>query len=154
VHLCRRCAIPGVLLALAYLAALRLHIDREGAWYDVFKVAPAFAAGLVVFGALYSPMMQRLLRARPAMFLGRISFASYLLHLSVIYGVGGWIFKWGLDASGNFGESFVVSYVVSLVALLLVASMFTKYVDAPAIALSRRLSDALMSRQASVRTAA
>jgi peptidoglycan/LPS O-acetylase OafA/YrhL len=143
---CRAWALPSFAVGVLYMIGWEPFLNHGWRGYDVFRLAPAIAAGLVVFGVLHSPVIQWALRFRAVLFLGKISFACYLLHLSVIYGIGGWFFKWAFDASGSLEVSFLVSYAVTLIALVLLATAFTKYVDAPAVELSRRVADLTMAR--------
>ena len=133
----RAWALLSLALGLGYMMLWFPLLDHGWRIYELFQVGPAIAAGFVVFGAVYATRVHSWLSLRPIVFFGRISFASYLLHLSVIYGVGGWIFKWTYDATGSHATAFVAGYAVSLMALLGAATAFTRYVDEPAIALSR-----------------
>jgi peptidoglycan/LPS O-acetylase OafA/YrhL len=139
----RAWALPSLALGVGYMLFWGPFLDHGWRIYELFHVGPAIAAGLVVFGAVHATRIQAWLQLRPIVFFGRISFASYLLHLSVIYGVGGWIFKWCYDVSGSYATGFVAGYVVSLIALLGAATAFTRYVDQPAMALSRWVANTL-----------
>lgn len=144
----RAWALPSLGLGLGYMMLWFPFLDHGWLIFDLFHVGPAVAAGLVVFGAVYATRVHAWLRLRPIVFFGRISFASYLLHLSVIYGVGGWIFKWTYDATGSHAAAFVAGYAVSLMALLGAATAFTRYVDEPAIALSHWVANTVAGENA------
>lgn len=137
------CALPCAAIGVGFM--MTWYPLQDHGWQNAafVRVTPAAAAGLLLFGVLYSPWLQAPLRLRVFAFFGRISFASYLLHLPVIYGIGGWIFKWAYDVSGSYTNSFLASYAGSLLALLLTADAFTRYVDAPTIGLTQWLAKTL-----------
>jgi peptidoglycan/LPS O-acetylase OafA/YrhL len=73
-------------LAMAYEPTFRpmRHI------YEAFLHAAG--AGLVVLGILTLPVLQEIFGSRWPRFLGRISFAFYLLHMPVLFTAGAWLF--------------------------------------------------------------
>lgn len=71
-------------------------------------------------------------------YLGRISFAIYLLHLPLIMSVMIHAMAWGKAVGLPFIGSFFFSFAVFSITLLVLAELFTRWVDEPAIRLSRR----------------
>jgi peptidoglycan/LPS O-acetylase OafA/YrhL len=136
-------SLPCVALGVGYMMLWYPLVSHGWPGVDLYRVAPAVASGLMVFGILYSPAIQRLLRFKALVFFGKISFGTYLLHLPVIYAIGGWTFVWVYGYSGSYALTFVASYVVSLIVLLAVAELFTRYVDRPSISLSHRFATTL-----------
>lgn len=78
-----------------------------------------------------TPPAQAVLRTRPALLLGRLSFPIYLLHWPVLMTLGAGVFVAALLALAVGGA-----------ATLALAEAFERWVDAPAVALSRRLRSA------------
>lgn len=85
------------------------------------------AAGLVVVAIIWTPAI-RLLTTRFVRWLGRISFSLYLVHVPII-----------LAIASLFGRSSTpLRLVLSAVASLVVAELFTRFVEAPSHRLSKR----------------
>lgn len=99
--------------------------------YSPLLGADALAAMVVFFVVLYSSTLQRCLCAGPLLYLGRLSFSIYLIHWPLMLGLGSTLYLLGLR--GWF------IYVIGVMFTIALAAVFEHYVDAPAIALSRRL---------------
>lgn len=99
-------------------------------WYPNDLVVTAGAALLVILTAR-APHLQALARRRLPVFLGRISYSLYLIHLPLLYcGV--------LVMGGAFGVPGAV--VLSLAAMPCLAALFAALVERPAQRLGRRLT--------------
>jgi peptidoglycan/LPS O-acetylase OafA/YrhL len=96
----------------------------------------------ILAAGVWWPHVMRSLTARPIQWLGRISYSLYLVHPLIgerLQNVGrricgerlGWLWAW---------------LIVALVASLLTASLFHRWVEAPCVALARRASDPWMRR--------
>ncbi|MFF1574245.1 acyltransferase family protein [Leifsonia sp. NPDC058292] len=85
------------------------------------------AAGLVLLAAVWSPAI-RLLSTGLFRWLGRISFSLYLVHVPIIIAI-----------ASLFGrESTALRLVLSAVIALVVAELFTRFVEAPSHRLSKK----------------
>jgi peptidoglycan/LPS O-acetylase OafA/YrhL len=71
-------------------------------------------------------------------YLGRISFAIYLLHLPLIMSLMIHAMAWGKALGLSFIGSFFFSFALFSITLLVLAELFTRCIDEPAIKLSRR----------------
>ncbi|KFY35626.1 hypothetical protein V494_05747 [Pseudogymnoascus sp. VKM F-4513 (FW-928)] len=100
---------------------------------------------LIVFSILYLPILQRPLVAPAARYLGRVSYALYLVHELVNMLIGEGIRNAGWALVGETGLMFHVGYVLGLafyVSLCLwLADMFMRAVDMPATNLARWLEE-------------
>ena len=133
--------IVGCLLLTAGVASAAFHL-APGV-YAVARIANVFAvlhpqaffsltslpaAAFIFVGVLYLPVAQRVLSTGVLRFLGRLSFAIYLLHEPLILSVG-------VAAANVAGAG--AGIAVTLIATLLLAAVFERCVDRPAILLSR-----------------
>lgn len=93
------------------------------------------AAGTLVWCVCFSPQLQKLLAVQPAVWLGKISFGVYLLHMCVLFSVG-----FGaailLKNFGHAAQAWACTLVTVSVSLL-VAGPFEKFIDRPSIAASK-----------------
>ena len=95
-------------------------------------------ATFVFFGVMMTGPAQRALRAPVALWLGRLSFPIYLLHWPIMLTLGAAVFVAALPQVGQ-SAAVLLSVAAGGVVTLGAAEMFERYVDAPAVALSRRL---------------
>ncbi len=125
---CRLEPLPPVMV----LHRLLRHAHVVGVWEFSYELS-----GLLIFlGVLNLPVAQRLLETRPAQRLGHVSFALYLLHFPVMATLGAEVFLLLIKfLSQPFAA--LVTFLIGLAVTLAAALLFTKYVDEPAVRLSR-----------------
>jgi peptidoglycan/LPS O-acetylase OafA/YrhL len=87
-------------------------------------------AGLLVFSILTLPALRRLLDGRLPRFLGRISFAFYLLHMPLLFTATAWIFP-RVDLPFYFRV--MATLVIFLGGAMLLAWLMTATVDEPLV---------------------
>jgi len=93
---------------------------------------------LLVAGVLHAPSLQRLLTARWLLWLGRISFALYLVHQPVIFSLGAAVFV-ALEPSG-YAKAAAASLVAALAASLPLAVAIERWIDRAAMRLAHRFA--------------
>lgn len=98
-------------------------------------LAYGVGAVLVMMSVLYARPLSLLLASKVSAFVGRISYAIYLVHFVVLGTVSSWVF---LYAHGRLGQhwAFLLAGATTLVVSILAAWVFTILVDQPAIRLS------------------
>ena len=97
------------------------------------------SATLLVAGVIGSVGFARCLSMRVPAYLGRISFALYLLHMPLAMSLLFWTMKWAVSMRLGFLSSVGISMVVYLACSILLAELFTRLVDQPSIRLANRL---------------
>ena len=104
-------------------------------------------AVLVFGGIALLPVLQRGLEAPATRWLGKISFSLYLSHLPLLYTAvaAGFIV---LDGRLPYGAAVAVSSVVGIAASIALAVAFERWIDRPAIMLSRMVGSASRRRVA------
>jgi peptidoglycan/LPS O-acetylase OafA/YrhL len=113
----------GTFYDAPYQLAARLHGEMYF-W-------PAGAA-LVVIGAMASGSVSRALSHASARFLGRISFALYLVHFPLLVSLLTYLFV----AFGRFSDTaFIAAVTVYFLALFPIATVFTLCIDEPSVRL-------------------
>jgi peptidoglycan/LPS O-acetylase OafA/YrhL len=107
---------------------------------NLFQFASQLAAALIFVGTLFCMPAQALLERPPCRRLGRLSFSVYLLHFPVLFTIGCLILidtQNLLPYAAALGAVFIGFITVTLVA----AALFERWIDRPAIALSRRAGE-------------
>lgn len=118
---------------------LRLWLsDSEAAFSpNLFQFQSQLGAIALYFGVVLCPGVWRLLESRPFRHLGRLSFSIYLLHFPILFSLVCAAFV-GLHPALPPAASIAAAFVVFLVLTLFAAILFERWIDRPAIALSRR----------------
>jgi peptidoglycan/LPS O-acetylase OafA/YrhL len=108
-------------------------------WFPYEIAVMAAGAALLVVCAIEVPYLRRVLSAPACLFLGRISYASYLIHWTLLTLLAPRL----VDRSAAGNAMLLVSV---LVATTLLSVPFHRYVELPSIALGNRVSRALAAR--------
>ena len=102
-----------------------------------FQFASQLAAVLIFAGVLLCPPAQALLERQSCRHLGRLSFGIYLLHFPILFTVACLILVDTLPVL-PFAASVAIVFVVFIGITMFAAMLFERWIDRPAIALSRR----------------
>jgi peptidoglycan/LPS O-acetylase OafA/YrhL len=106
---------------------------------SLFQFQSQLAAVAMYGGVLLCGPVWAVLASRPFRLLGRLSFSLYLLHFPLLFTVVALGFLWFVSWL-PYGGAVLASLVIYLAISLLAAVAFERWVDRPAIALSRRLT--------------
>lgn len=112
-------------------------------------IAAGFGRFYLVIGtvaialSLISPFTQNFLSGRIPIFLGKISFGIYLIHLPVICSFSSWAYLESVSFLGSNKAAFLVSVVTFGISVLL-GFMFYLLFDKPAIHMSRWFSHQIL----------
>jgi peptidoglycan/LPS O-acetylase OafA/YrhL len=88
---------------------------------------------------LGSTPVDTILSIRPLVFLGKISFSMYLTHMCLLMSVALIVSRQAQKSGFSYSRSALIAFIVYVPVLILVATIFQRWVDAPAIRLSGRL---------------
>lgn len=103
----------------------------------------SLGAFALVAGVIGSNGVGAVLSSRIPVFLGKISFSLYVIHVPLVMSVGLHAAKFGQQHGMSYGESVLFSFVVYLLVVLSLATFFHRYIDAPSI----RLADFVANRR-------
>ena len=119
---------------LPYLADLST--DKRSFWNTL-------GAFFLVAGVVGSRRAGLLLANRIFVYLGRISFALYLLHWPIICSLSFYSVKQGLDHGLSYASAVALSLVLTITVSILLADLFCRRVDLPSIRFAARVEAAL-----------
>lgn len=111
---------------------------------------PMLAALLAMLLVQSSARIQAGLRAPLWQFLGRISYALYVLHFLIIGSVSSWLFL-HLNRHLPYGLAFLLVLLSGLAMAIVSAWWATRYIDEPVIALSHALEQKLLAKWQQIR---
>lgn len=106
------------------------------------------AAAIIIILLLTSRRLNRFLELRPLVFLGAVSYSMYATHLLVLGSVVSFVFYMATQNGWAYNNAAAIAALVYIPTVLIVATLVTKYVDKPAIALSRASGRFILARHA------
>jgi peptidoglycan/LPS O-acetylase OafA/YrhL len=109
------------------------------AWYHGFMLLHIAGAGLLVYGLLCLKRLPALLGNRLFLFLGKISYAVYLVHIPLLFCLSAYVFLQAQGSGLGYLRSTAVSFVVSNAVLVIAAFLYHQIVERPCAALTDRL---------------
>ncbi|RDW59014.1 hypothetical protein BP5796_11938 [Coleophoma crateriformis] len=118
-------------------------------WLQVYSVSFLFrvnawnvlGASLLVLAGDNCSIVEHIFTTPVAQYLGKISYASYLLHNTVIYAVRNPVMSWFERVMGvhELGTLVMLASLVCAPVMIWVADLFTRYVDEPSISFAKWL---------------
>ncbi|PSR76855.1 acyltransferase 3, partial [Coniella lustricola] len=111
---------------------------------DKYRYWQCNGAILFVFCTARVPRMQRVFNSPPVQYLGKISYAVYLMHGPVMHTVGYSIQRWawevsGVDGRAQYKRGFVLGAVFAVPVVVWAADVFWRAVDAPVVRFAKWL---------------
>jgi peptidoglycan/LPS O-acetylase OafA/YrhL len=130
-------AYGGLALCAAGLCAGAMWWDGTFSVHVPARPAMLLGATMLITGSAVSPLVRKMLNRRPFVFLGKVSFSMYLLHLLVLFSVAAWLYLRMRQSGWSHGSAAAAASVTCVVATLAVSWVAHRLVDRPAIALGR-----------------
>jgi peptidoglycan/LPS O-acetylase OafA/YrhL len=149
-----RGVIPWILLTLGLLfSSYPNYVDQSdltNTFYGVLPHLRGLGGGYSMFGAvivftavLINPRLQKMLSGKGFVFLGRISYAMYVIHFLLLGSFSSWLFI-NLHFRLSYNLSFAIAATLSFGILIFVSYVLTKYIDEPVTRLSNSLAKKYM----------
>ena len=106
-----------------------------------------FAGILIVYSILMNPLLSKCLDHPFFVWLGKLSFSIYLLHLLMLYLICIPLFNLFLSWQWNYSISVIISASAAILMTLFVANFYSRYVDQFSITASNWLANTLLRRK-------
>lgn len=87
------------------------------------------AAALLVMGIWLLEPLGKALSLKPVLFLGKISYSLYLVHIPVIYSLSAWLLVRFMAKTGNYNFSAGLSFIISLPVMIFLAWLFHRFIE-------------------------
>jgi peptidoglycan/LPS O-acetylase OafA/YrhL len=150
--------LPLMALVGLYLGGFPFNAVDPGPWYnwlwprfsniDMYRnFWMTIGASLITASINWSGLARRLLSARPLVTLGSYTYSIYLIHIFFRATLLPVLFI-GLRGVGmSYGKAAIISIVASVGVVIFAGKYFTRFVDAPAIRMSRAFAKIVMQDQ-------
>ncbi len=107
---------------------------------DVWNLSNILLSSLLVFTVMRSDFLKTIFQSRPLVWLGKISFSLYLLHVPLICSLGCFLY---LSLDYSHAAKALFSSGITLVVVLLLSVVYTKYVDNFSLKFSTKIAESL-----------
>ncbi len=105
-----------------------------------------FLSGIfIVYAALFGQRLNMLFSERCFVFMGKVSFSAYLIHVPIIATAGVFIFSALFRSTGHYEFSAIIASALSIVLIYALSELYYRYVDRPAMTISSTLTDRILS---------
>jgi peptidoglycan/LPS O-acetylase OafA/YrhL len=146
----------GLLVALAIAASSENLASPNSVLYQALTHASVgipsentlaiICSTLLFIGVLITPQLRNLLSAKPALWLGKISFCLYLIHFPILFTVTAEIFI-KLSEITSYLAAAVVSSIVGILLSLVFGKIIERWIDRPAVRLSKVIVNKFFARR-------
>ena len=92
----------------------------------------------LVFIVMKSPLLKRMFELKPIVWLGKVSFSFYLIHLAVLCSLGCYLY---LVLPYSHITKIIIASLATIVTTYGLAVLFTKYIDDTAVRLSNKIGN-------------
>ncbi|KAK6864935.1 Acyltransferase [Apiospora arundinis] len=116
---------------------------------DRYRFWQMVGGALFVFCVARAPLWQRVFTTGPVQYLGRLSFAIYLMHGPVTHTLGYRVQRWawdsvtGIETEAAFHAGAVLAALINVPLVIWAADVFARAVDAPIVRFTRSLESRL-----------
>jgi peptidoglycan/LPS O-acetylase OafA/YrhL len=138
------------MLAGFYLGAVPPFPDVESAWYAWTKAMPfsryspefwhIAGALFVMLAVMSSKALQKFFAMRLPLWLGKVSFSMYAVHVIVLGSLSCFLFI-ALHSVTGYNTAALITLGVTVLVSLVLAELVNKYIDEPGVRMSRRIQE-------------
>lgn len=101
----------------------------------------SIGAVLLVAGVIGSKPLDAILSLRIPVFLGKISFSLYVIHMPLVMSVGLRASRFWQEQGASYGTAAILAFLTYIFTAIALATLFYRWVDLPAIKLAGRIAD-------------
>lgn len=143
--------LPAMLMFLFGLYLAGAHNTSQSyqwiyAWMGerTYDYCNFFSGVLIVYSILMSKQLSNMFDQKILIWLGKLSFSIYLLHLIVLYVIGLPVFNYLLQVGLGYTASAVVASIVFIGFTLLFSEFYSRWVDQFAIKVSNKIASKVL----------
>lgn len=145
-------AIPMLILGLYFAGA-----HNESSSYFIFNkflgdythsLLSVASGPLVVYSILMNNILSNSLDKKSIVYLGKLSFSLYLLHMLMIYIVGMPIFNYMNSSNFNYMNSAIFASIAVIITSLISSILYSRYIDDLSINVGKKIEKLVINKKA------
>ncbi|WP_180127188.1 MULTISPECIES: acyltransferase [unclassified Acinetobacter] len=141
--LSKHLTIPALIIGL-YFAGVHNFSHSYNFFIDIlgsksYTLLNIIAGPLIVFGVLMNTKISNALDKKPLIYLGKLSFSIYLLHLVIIYSIGIPTFNFLLTTNVSEFSNIILSSTLIIFLTLIFSHFYSEYIDALSIKVGNKI---------------
>ena len=106
-------------------------------WFDL-EYFYLLGAALIVFSVVFSPRLQRILSLNVFNYLGKISFALYLVHYPIIYFFSNNLVLYFSPGVENYWSVAILNFILTFGLVIILSHLIEKYIDAWSVKMANK----------------
>jgi len=110
-----------------------------------YRVGNLIAGICIVYAILFSEYLEKIFSGEFMMFMGRVSFSVYLIHMPILACISATIFQ-GMYPKFGYNFAAIIAMCITVPFIYYVARGFFLCVDAPSIKASKWIQDRILRR--------
>lgn len=130
----------GLYFAGAHNSSHAYHWLYKILGWRTYDYSNFFSGILIVYSILLSTQLSEIFDKKPLVYLGKLSFSIYLLHMMLMYLVCIPAFNWLMGMGFNYDLSVLLAVLTCLSSILLASAFYSEYVDSWAVKISNKLA--------------
>ncbi len=142
-----------IFLAIAFIFGAYPHVYEPTNAYRFLNCLPdrlnptyfyhMLAAVFLMMGIYLCKPVEWLFSTRPFCFLGKISYATYVVHIPVLFSLTAWLLIKFTNLTQDYNRSAALALVISLVAIISFSWIFWRLIEKPSSAWINKVADKL-----------
>lgn len=132
--------LAGLYFAGAHNSSHAYHWLYKILGWRTYDYSNFFSGILIVYSILLCQQLSDVFDKKPLIYLGKLSFSIYLLHMMMIYLICIPAFNWFMAMGFNYDLAVLCSVLICLSSVLLISDLYSRYVDTLSITISNALA--------------
>lgn len=128
--------VTGLYLAGAHNGSSSYFIFTQIIGGKTYNLCNFISGILIVYAILFNNELNNFFSGKVGVFLGKISFSIYLIHLPILYVLGVYFFSYIYAVSENYTLASILASIVTITVSIILAIPFHKFVDKKAMTFS------------------
>lgn len=111
-----------------------------------YKLCNFISGFLIVYAIIFNDGLNRIFSGRLSVFMGKVSFSVYLVHMPILSTFGVFLFNAAYKATGIYDLAAIISSISSIIMVYFVSLYFYKHIDSKAMTISNRFAKYVLGR--------
>lgn len=138
--------VIGLYLAGAHNTSLSYSYVHQLLGDYTYKLCNFISGFLIVYSILFNEKLNLFFSGKIPVFMGKVSFSVYLIHMPIISTFGVLLFNSILNLTGEYNFSAIVSSILTILFIYICALFFYKFIDSKGMSFSNYLANYVIAK--------